>query len=86
MQVTPLAQRVTESMFQIAAEFEMALSEEIANHKNTLGLLQRLKSGDVSIDRVVVSDDGWQVMPPEMDEKESVPFGNGNSPEPAYVG
>ena len=85
MQVRPLSQRVTESMFQIAAEFEAALEEEIANHKNTLDLVRRLKTGEVSLDSVVITDNGWRVLPPEPSEET---HDNGASPvaEPSRIG
>ena len=68
MQVRPLSQRVTESMFQIAAEFEEALQEEMQNHRSTLALLQELKKGSIDLSEVAVSDNGWRRIPPEPDD------------------
>lgn len=84
MQVRPLSERVNAAMFQIAAEFEQALQEEIANHRGTLNLLQRLKRGELGLDQVVVSDDGWRVMPPEP--KEEMHDSPSNGAVPAHVG
>ena len=72
----PLAERVTESLFQIAAEYEEALKHEADQHHNTLDLLQRLKRGEVSLDEVAVTDSGWRLIPPEPKEPSG---GNGAS-------
>ena len=87
MQIKPLAERVTESLFQIAAEFEEALKQETDQHRNTLILLQELKRGTISLDEVAVTDNGWRRIPTEPEE-EGVHGDNGTSAvaEPTFVG
>ena len=86
MQMKPLAERITESLFQIAAEYEEGLKHEAEQHRNTLDLLKRLKRGEVSLDEVAVTDTGWRLLPPEP--KEELNGRNGASPvnEPAFIG
>ena len=86
MQMKPLAERITESLFQIAAEYEEGLKHEAEQHRNTLDLLKRLKRGEVSLDEVAVTDSGWRLVPPEP--KEETHGDNGASPvnEPAFIG
>ena len=87
MQLKPLAERVNETLFQIAAEYEEGLKHEAEQHRNTLALLQELKKGTIALDEVAVTDNGWRRIPPPPEEEE--PHGdNGASPvtEPAYIG
>jgi len=49
---------------QEAFQLYQRLSAELTQHKNTLDLLRKIKTGETDIASVIVNEDGWQMMPP----------------------
>ena len=42
----------------------VALTRKVAEgQRQMLSILKQIKSGELSLDRVIVSDDGWQILP-----------------------
>jgi hypothetical protein len=74
---------LAQSLLALGEQREAAYQQELANHIQTIGLLGALKKGElpdgtpVTLDDVIVSDDGWQLVPP--------PPNQGVSPDPAPV-
>lgn len=44
-------------------ELVQKLNEEAQAHATTIDLLRRLKAGEVDISDVIITDDGWRIVP-----------------------
>lgn len=59
--------RIAAQMFQSAVQREYELwqrwDKELAENVKHLQLLRQLKSGETDLDSLLVTDDGWQIMP-----------------------
>lgn len=71
-------QHLAQTLLHYAEQRESFYQEAVSENKLTLMLLQDLKAGNVSLDSLVVSDDGWQVL---KDEEEPDDSGNGVAAE-----
>ena len=40
----------------------------VAQYRHLLALVGAIQRGEVSVNDVVISDDGWQIMPPEPED------------------
>ena len=64
MELKPLAQNLIERIFPMIVEYEEALRVEIENHKQAILAFKALKGGEASLSDLVVTDNGWELMPP----------------------
>ena len=59
----PVLNHVMEMHVQNEMRLIGLLETEAKAHADTLSLLKALKSGEVEMNRVVLTDDGWRVTP-----------------------
>lgn len=59
----PLSTRLLQALYPLLEQDYQALSQAEQEHRNTHSLLRRVVNGELDPSRVIVSDDGWQVLP-----------------------
>lgn len=59
----PLSTRLLQALYPLLEEDYRALQNAEQEHRNTHSLLRRVVNGEIPLSRVIVSDDGWQVLP-----------------------
>ena len=62
-ELLPLDGVIYERMIGPMREYFRSVMMEKNAHIETLQLLQAVKKGEISLDRLIVTDDGWQVTP-----------------------
>ena len=58
------------------------LEQEIESHLNTIGVLRAVKSGELPLDRLTVTPNGWHIDPLETPEDEPVKDDKKETEEP----
>lgn len=64
----PLQQHLFQMTQQVLQEREQAWQQVLQSYKLTLSLLQDIQKGVVDVQQVYVTDDGWQLLPPEPED------------------
>lgn len=64
----PLAGRVLQMIYPLLEEDQQELAKLEGEHRKTLNLLRQVVKGEMDPSRVIVSDDGWQIMPEQPSE------------------
>lgn len=78
MKAPSYTHHLSQMLLQLLDTREQFLVQAQSDNELTLKLLQDIKDGTVDPSQLVITDDGWQLMPPEP----SAPShdANGNSP------
>ncbi len=63
MQVKPIADHLANTVLGMAQEREQILQQVIQQYNEMLVMLQQLKKGEIELGRLIVTDDGWKLMP-----------------------
>ena len=54
-------------MFAKLGKLVMLLDKANSDHRRTHALLKQIVGGEIAIERVLVSDGGWEILPEEKD-------------------
>ena len=71
MQVIPYYQHLAQNLLHFMEQREEGHGKIAAEYKLTLKLLQDIQAGVVDVKSVVITDDGWQLMPPGDEDDDS---------------
>ena len=58
-----LGGRLLQALYPMLEEDSAYMTQQEQSHRNTLDVLRRIVKGELDPKMVVVSDDGWQIMP-----------------------
>ncbi len=65
MQIKPLRLLILENMYSMVEERQSVLEHLLQEYQGTLDMLGKVVSGEIDRSRVIVSQDGWQLLPEE---------------------
>lgn len=69
LQIKPLRLLILENMYSMVEERQSVLEHLLQEYQQTLDVLGKVVSGEIDRSRVIVSQDGWQLLPEEPEDE-----------------